>query len=124
MNEILETIKTERTGIPDIKTIGIGLEPNLTPDDYPSIRIGPNTSWSKDYQHEYHTISLYIAFNLRDKIGFSAIYTKLYEIEAEIRRRITPAIGNYMVYHVDTTNDDDKIQGYKVLICRVKVERV
>jgi hypothetical protein len=33
-------------------------------------------------------------------------------------------VHNLKCSHLDTTNDEDKIKGYKVLICRVEVERV
>ena len=89
--EYLKEIGNLLIGIKGIKSLKIGLEPNISPSDYPIIRIVPNEIrlsddfdlWACDI-----SFSVYFGAQLHEKIGLEKIYAELYALEYEIKERL------------------------------------
>ena len=126
MYEMLKEIETKLQGIDGIITLKIGLEANMTARDYPAIRITSSFNKRANCLSEDMEFMVYFGDNLHEKIGLEEIYKTLYEYEYEIRSRldISQISDNGLVRWIDTRSDEDRLQGYKILVSRFVAEGV
>ncbi|MBD3768101.1 MAG: hypothetical protein IE928_09175, partial [Gammaproteobacteria bacterium] len=92
MIDVAKHLKTALTGIDGINTVAIGIEPNISPKDYPMIRIVPVNAVPDDSLTHYERIQFDVFVGLADKLdkdGYELIYETLESWEAEIKARIS-----------------------------------
>lgn len=128
MMTTLEALRDALADISGVETCKIGLEENITPDDYPIIRIVPSrigygTAISRD------RCDLLIYFgaptqpfdDAADGDGFThleKVYAALFAMEAAIRTTVDTFGGLY----VETITDEDRLETYKLMAVRCEVE--
>lgn len=107
--------------IDGVKTCKIGLERGLSPDDYPIIRLVP-TRFNRLNQSQSRmemTVFFGVPVTESDQ-GLEPLYQDLIELEKTIKDEIR--IGNdYMIKHIDTITDEDRIDHYKIFASRFEV---
>lgn len=134
--EYLKEIENQLKGIKGIKTLKIGLEPNLSPSDYPIIRIVPSeVKLSDDFDLWACDISfsVYFGAQLHDKIGLDKIYKELYALEYEIKERLhnfqfepneSRTRGGGLCRFVITRDDGDTLKNFKILVSEFEIKGV
>jgi len=124
--EMLKEIEGQLQGVEGINTVKIGLESSMTARDYPAIRLVSTTNNRTSYLEEDMAFDVYFGDNMHEKIGIDEIYRKLYEWENIIRERLdlfqTSSSG--LVKWKSTVSDEDRLQGYKILVSRFVVDGV
>lgn len=132
--EILTQIKETLAAIPDIASCKIGLEQNITPDQYPLIRILPTRTQPKDGVGNQALLEVTVYFGDAllevESGGLEAVYANLFSLEETIRQAVLFGAvkaawdtGNRMqVRYVDTIFDEDRLAHYKMMASRFEVE--
>lgn len=130
--EILTQIKETLATIPSIASCKIGLEANITPSDYPLIRIVPTRLTPEDEVGNSATLEVTVYFGdalLESSDGLETVYAGLFTLEAAIReailftaKRTAWLAGNTMTArYVDTLLDSDQLPHYKIMASRFEV---
>lgn len=123
MYKALLAIKAKLELIPNIATCKVGLEDDISPDDYPLIRIVASSSDDIGFLKEKNTVKIYFGFDLNEYDGMESIYEKLYGLEKEIRDAIVPELSSeFLCRWKSTISDEDRLDGYKVLCSVFEVE--
>jgi hypothetical protein len=132
--EILTQIKETLATIPGTTTCKIGLEQNITPDQYPLIRLLPTRMQPKDDVGNQALLEVTIYFGAAllevDSGGLEAVYARLFGLEETIRQAVLFGAvkaawdaGNRMqVRYIDTLLDSDQLPHYKLMASRFEVE--
>jgi len=129
---ILTQIKETLATIPTIASCKIGLEANITPSDYPLIRIVPTRLTPEDEVGHDATLDVTVYFGdalLESSDGLETVYAGLFTLEAAIReailftaKRTAWLAGNTMTArYVDTLFDEDRLPHYKIMASRFAV---
>lgn len=119
----LESLKTALAGLPGVQTCRIGLEDNITPDDYPIIRIVPS-------QHQREGLALmkcealiYFGAPIQafddvpdtdGRVRLEKLYASLFDMDAAIRSTVIAQRGTTL----DTILDEDRLDTYKLMAVR------
>lgn len=130
--EILTQIKTTLTAIPDIASCKVGLEANITPSDYPLIRIVPTRLTPEDDVGNRATLDVTVYFGdalLESSDGLETVYAGLFGLEAAIREAVLftakraawQAEQTMTARYVDTLFDEDRLPHYKMMASRFEV---
>ncbi len=131
---VLNALLIPLAAIPGVNTCRVGLEANLTPDDYPIIRLVPS-SLAPDGSGNVHgprTLSLTMCFGaqlLEATDGLSAVYAELFRLDAAIREALLVtairdglAVGVWrQITYRDTVMDEDRLPHYKIMAARFEV---
>ena len=132
--EILTQIKTTLATIPGTATCKIGLEQNITPDQYPLIRILPTRMQPKDDVGDRALLEVTVYFGAAllevDSGGLEAVYANLFSLEETIRQAVLfgavkaawDAGSRMQARYVDTLLDSDTLPHYKIMASRFEVE--
>lgn len=132
--ELLTQIKATLATIPGTTTCKIGLEQNITPDQYPLIRLLPTRMQSKDDVGNQALLEVTVYFGAAvlevDSGGLETVYANLFSLEETIRQAVLFGAvkaawesGNRMqVRYVDTLFDEDRLPHYKLMASRFEVE--
>ena len=130
--EILTQIKATLATVPDIASCRIGLEANITPDDYPLIRIVPTRMTPKDELGDRAKVELTVYFGdalLESADGLETVYAGLFALEAQIReavlftaKRAAWEAGQVLTARfIDVLFDEDRLPHYKMMASRFEV---
>lgn len=131
--ELLTQIKETLAVLPGIASCQIGLEANITPSDYPLIRIVPTRMRPNDDIGDRALLELTVYFGdalLESADGLETVYEGLFELEELIRQAVLfgavkaawDAGSRMQVRYVDTLFDEDRLVHYKVMASRFEVE--
>lgn len=131
--EILTQIKATLATIAGITSCKIGLEANITPDQYPLIRLVPTRMAPKDDVGDRARLELTVYFGdalLESADGLETVYEGLFELEALIReavlftaKRSAWTAGDRMTARfLDVLFDEDRLPHYKLMASRFEVE--
>jgi len=131
--EILIQLKTTLAALPEIQSCRIGLEANITPDDYPLIRLVPTRLTPKDDVGDRPVLELTVYFGvalLEAADGLETVYAGLLAREAAIREAVLFGaakaawqVGERIAARfVDTLFDEDRLPHYKLMASRFEVE--
>ncbi len=121
INDILGTLRTRLADVPGTNTCKIGLEPNMTPDDYPIIRLVPSRIKRGDPGHRRVVdLMVYYGSPVQQFDGMDALYDELLRLEEEIVGRMKQGDG-YRIKHLDTITDEDRLSTYKLFMSRFEV---
>lgn len=122
-SEVLESLK----GI-EVKSSKLGIEANISPSEYPIIRVVPTLS--KLDELNGHSKTLYFSVFVGDKLtqnkGLSFMYEKLYAYENEIIKALHNKVlkDNSLVRYKETKDDEDELLNFKVLKLSFEVKEV
>ncbi len=129
--KLLKQIKERLTNLDGIKTLKIGIEPNISPSDYPIIRIVVNRNtiaddfdkWANDIY-----FSVYFGAKIDEKKGLESIYEYLYTLEATIKERLHnhqikgELNSDCLIRFENTQSDNDTLKNFKILVSEFKIE--
>lgn len=118
--DLLNLVKARLDGIEDVKTCQIGIEPDISPADYPIIRIVPAKAARTDQplcSRRNYDLLVYFAAALDAFDGMSVVYDALFEIEHEIITRMESGDG-FRLRYVETIADEDRLPTFKVFVSR------
>lgn len=123
MMAILATLRDALALVNGVKTCRIGMEANLTPDDYPIVRIVPSRLENGGSLGERRCEALiYFGQPVHEfSDGLEALYAELFEMEAALIRAAVYDSGVYCTY-VETILDEDRVDAYKLMALSVRVE--
>jgi hypothetical protein len=138
MMDLLEAIKTSLATIPGVTSCRIGLEDNITPDDYPLIRIVPSNmqpgqaTVSGTMLTRRGEILIYFGMPVQPfddtadgsgRVRLEKVYAALFDLEADILTKLmsTPA-GILAARYRETITDEDRLDTYKLMAIRCEVE--
>ncbi|MDA3046702.1 hypothetical protein OFO10_05975 [Campylobacter sp. VBCF_06 NA8] len=121
-------IKEKLEGIEGIKTLKIGIEPNISPSDYPIIRIVINKNdltQSNGWENDIY-FSVYFGAKIDEKVGLENIYKYLYDLEREIKNRLhNHQLENSCLIRFERTqSDNDTLKNFKILCSDFKINAV
>lgn len=124
MMTALETLRDALGGISGVQTCKIGLEENITPADYPIIRIVP-TRLADGVAIGRRICDLTIYFgqpiaafddvpDASSRVRLEKLYGALFDMEASIRTVLAQNSGRYL----ETITDEDRLETYKLMAIR------
>jgi hypothetical protein len=116
---VLKTALGLVTGVASCK---IGLESNMTPADYPMVRIVPNLSRHSEIIGSRETeVFIFFGKPIHEfEAGLEDLYQELYDMEAALINAAETS-GVYCQYK-ETIADEDRVDGYKLMALRVMVQ--
>ena len=107
--------------VADVATCKIGMESNMTPADYPMVRIVPSlTRYANVISQRQTEVLIYFGKPIHEfETGLEFIYHDLYNMECEI----IDAADTSDVYcsYLETIADEDRVDGYKLMAIRMMV---
>ena len=124
MIKIAKDLKVLLSDIHGINTVKIGLEPNITPKDYPLIRIVPvESSPTNDISGTTKTtMTVYVGIADKfDKDGLELVYETLEVFETEIKSRFKTSPDSTFIWR-STRQDEDRLSNVKVIAMQVDGE--
>ena len=131
--EILTQIKATLATVSGVATCKIGLEANITPADYPLIRMVPTRMRPQDEVGDRALLELTVYFGdalLEAADGLETVYAGLFALEAQIReavlftaQRAAWENGQRLTARfIDVLFDEDRLPHYKLMAARFEVE--
>jgi hypothetical protein len=96
----------------------IGIEANISPADYPLIRVVPvRATPGKGYNQRTVETLIYFGVPLANSEGLEDVYEALFDLEDEILEVLKTLQGNY----VETVTDEDRLDTYKLMAIRCRL---
>lgn len=120
MMALLESLRDSLSAIPGVVSCKIGLESNISPADYPLIRVVPSRVVD-GVAISRRRVECLIYFGVdtsEAEGGLESVYAALFGLETEIRAAINQSGGMY----VETITDEDRLDTYKLMAVRCEVE--
>lgn len=121
--DILTRVRDALGGIEGVETSSIGLEANITADDYPMVRIVPSEISAADTPSE-EEMGILIYYGAlahgSTKNDLEAQYSWLLDMEAKIKTAMDEGVGWSATWR-DTVLDEDRVPGYKLFASRFVV---
>jgi hypothetical protein len=117
----LETLRNALAAVQGVQTCKIGLEANMTPADYPMVRIVPSrvTDGSVINRRSVECL-VYFGRPIHEfDAGLEDLYRQLFDMEAAL---VDAAEGAAYAVYRETILDEDRIDGYKLMAIRLMVE--
>lgn len=137
MMNVLEKLRDALAILPGVQTCRIGLEANITPADYPIIRIVPsrmapmNAALGGRVIARNGEVLIYFGAPVQpfedepDDAGrtrLEKVYAALFEMEAAILAVFgAPPDGVRVVRYLETITDEDRLDTYKLMAVRCEV---
>ena len=129
---VLNALLIPLAAIPGVTSCKVGLEANLTPDDYPIIRLVPSSLTPQTPGNGQRLLAFTVYFGaqlLAATDGLPAVYAELFRLDAAIRQALlVTAIatsrasgGSLQVTYRDTVCDEDRLPHYKLMAARFEV---
>jgi hypothetical protein len=130
---MLDHLKTALATVSGVASCQIGLEANITPADYPLVRIVPTRMRPNDDVGDRALLEVTVYFGdalLESADGLETVYEGLFALESQIRQavlfgavRAAWAGGARMAArYVETLFDEDRLPHYKMMASRFEVE--
>lgn len=119
----LGTLRDALAAVSGVRTCKIGLEANMTPADYPMVRIVPSlTRHAEVLGRRQVECLVYFGQPVHEfESGLEALYEQIFTLEASLIDAAQSAAGIYVQYQ-ETIADEDRLDGYKLMCLRVMVE--
>lgn len=129
--DTLQAVRDHLGALPGVTTSRIGLESNMTPADYPIIRIVPGRL-SNGPTMARRNIEALVYFGQPiheftgepaspDTTGLEELYAGLLAMEAEIISALRTLPGGVSCVYRDTILDEDRTDAYKLMCLRVEI---
>lgn len=118
MQRNLELLRDALAEIAGVVTCRIGLEANISPADYPMIRVVPvRTVPGRPYQNRTAELLLYFGAQIANSEGLEAVYAALFDLEADMLL----ALQRHGARYVETVHDEDRLDAYKLMAIRCEL---
>ncbi len=118
MMAALEGMRDSLATIPGVASCKIGLESNISPADYPLIRIVPSRINQDGMDTRNIDCMIYFGMAISEsETGLEADYSALFGMEADINAKL-PKMG---AMYRETIADEDRLDTYKVMAIRCEV---
>ena len=121
VEDILDDLATRLSAVTGCNTCKIGLEPNMTPDDYPIIRLVPSRLEPIEASRRKVQVMVYYGSPIHAFEGMDALYSSLLTMEREIVGMMVAGDG-YRIKHVYTITDEDRLSTYKLFMSLFEVQ--
>lgn len=119
----LTTLRDALALLPGVTTCRIGLEANMTPADYPMIRIVPSVArYGQTMAGRQCEVLIYFGQAAHEfDAGLEAQYEQLFAMEAAIMAA-AGALNSLIWRYEETIFDEDRVDAYKLMAIRATVE--
>lgn len=118
MMAVLEAARDSLATIPGVKSCAIGIEPNISPADYPMIRLVPSRiTVGRPYDKRTCETLVYFGMNKATSEGLESVYEALFDLEALIIEKLKALDGRY----VETITDEDRLDAFKLMTIRAEL---
>lgn len=124
MYQLLDALRDALAQIETVKTCRIGLEPNITPDDYPIVRIVPARVIPGATPIE-RRLELWVYYGVpihESASGIESVYEGLLDLDAEVRRVMRTAGSGFGVRFIETITDEDRLEHFKLFASRFEAK--
>jgi hypothetical protein len=112
------SIVAAQAGTPATGSCKIGLEANISPSDYPLIRLVPaRINPGAPYQNRTGEVLIYFGAPTANSAGLEQVYADLFTLEAEILQVVRTLGGRWR----ETLTDEDRLDAYKLMAARVEL---
>jgi hypothetical protein len=112
MYTAMEHARDALAAIPGVVSCKIGIEKNISPADYPMIRIVPSrVTVGKPYSGRSIQALIYFGTPLDESEGLESVYAALSTLEASIISVLRTLQGRY----IETVTDEDRLDTYKLM---------
>ena len=102
-------------GISGVASCKVGLEANISPADYPLIRLVPSRlTPGKPYGGRTIDTLIYFGAQTAKSEGLETVYEDLFDMEAAILAEVQALGGRY----IETLTDEDRLEAYKIMTIR------
>ena len=121
--ETLEALRDALAAVPGVGKCRIGMEANITPADWPLVRLVPSTVRDSEVLGR-RSIELLVYFGVAVHEftgGLEALYADLFAMEAALLAAAFAAPGVFVQYQ-ETVLDEDRLDAYKLMALRVTAE--
>ena len=121
---VLASIRDALAAVEGVKTCKIGMEANITPADYPLVRIVPSSLTDGVPRGSAREIESLIYFGLplhEFTDGLEAVYEQLLLFEQTLLSAARAADGVATVVHERTILDEDRIEAFKLMALKVRI---
>ena len=129
MMALLESLRDSLAALPGVASCRIGLEANISPADYPLIRVVPSRLEpgvivvSGQHITRRGEVLIYFGMDVAQSEGLEAVYAALFEMESSILAKLSPPpAGVTKVQYMETITDEDRLETYKLMAVRCEVE--
>lgn len=118
----LGVLRDALSGVAGVTTCKIGLEANMTPEDYPMVRIVPSLARHSGVIGLRETeVLIYFGKPIHEfESGLEAVYQELFDMEAALIDAAESS-GVYCQYR-ETVADEDRVDGFKLMALRLAVQ--
>lgn len=114
-----------QAALPGSVSCRIGLEANMTPADYPMVRIVPSIGrYGAMIAARQCELLIYVGLDVHEfEAGLEALYQQLFAMEAAV---IDAALagGDLRFSYIETIFDEDRVDAFKLIAIRGAVELV
>lgn len=118
MMAVLEAARDSLACIPGVKSCAIGIERNISPADYPMIRLVPvRITLGAPYNKRTSETLIYFGMNKAESEGLEAVYSALFELESQIIAKVKELDGRV----IETITDEDRLDTYKLMTIRAEL---
>jgi hypothetical protein len=120
---VLRALRDAFAALPSVKTCAIGLEADMTPDDYPMVRLVPSSArWGLTIDRRECDVLVYFGQPIHEfEGGMEALYESLFALERALLEASQTTAGVFAQYR-ETIIDEDRIDAYKLMALRLTVE--
>ena len=119
LNTVLTAMKGDLASILGIKSVAIGIEPQISPASYPAIRIVPLEEKPENLHRKRVTVDVYLGYATKPQ-AIEEAYTTLYGWASEVIIALEQGAG-YAAIWQGTTNDGDQLPAAKMLCVSFEV---
>lgn len=121
MMSTLTAARDALAAIPGVASCKVGLEANISPADYPMIRLVPaRITPGRPYFNRTAEVQIYFGAATANSIGLEQVYADLFDLEAEILHVVRGLGAKY----IETVTDEDRLDAYKLMAARVELAAV
>lgn len=118
---ILEELKTKLAAIVGVTSCKIGVETDLSPADYPIVRLVPTQFSKTEPRKQKMALTIYYGAAVTEADGgLEAVYQSLLAMESAIKAAVHFGNG-YQVNFIDTITDEDRLEHFKIFASRFEV---
>lgn len=130
MMAALEALRNALATIPGVASCKIGLESNISPADYPLIRVVPSRlepgqiAVSGEHLTRKGEVLIYFGMDTGEaEGGLEAVYGALFTLETAILGKLAGTISGILgTVYLETITDEDRLDCYKLMAVRCEVE--
>lgn len=114
----MEALRDLLASISGVASCRVGIEPNLSPLDYPMIRVVPTRIIAgRPYQARECETQIYFGVQIATSEGIEQVYSGLFALEQKIIERLRSAGHRYR----ETITDEDRLDTYKLMVIRCDI---